>query len=108
MGIEQTIESPLATAIRVTGSQSAFARLLGRGQATVNDWLRLGKPLPAEHVLAVEAATGVSRHDLRPDLYPLERQGGLTPPSPDRLTVGEGAPTVSCDRSAILQVEPAP
>jgi DNA-binding transcriptional regulator YdaS (Cro superfamily) len=31
-----------------------------------------GRRLPAEHVLAVEAATGVSRHDLRPDIYPRE------------------------------------
>lgn len=28
------------------------------------------KPLPPIHVLAVEAATGISRHDLRPDIYP--------------------------------------
>lgn len=29
-----------------------------------------GRPLAPEHVLTVEAATGVSRHDLRPDIYP--------------------------------------
>lgn len=28
--------------------------------------------IPAERVLALEAATGISRHDLRPDLYPRE------------------------------------
>lgn len=31
-----------------------------------------GLPLPAEYVLATERATGISRHDLRPDLYPRE------------------------------------
>lgn len=35
------------------------------GQA-VSQWKRC----PHHHVLAVEAASGVSRHDLRPDLYP--------------------------------------
>jgi DNA-binding transcriptional regulator YdaS (Cro superfamily) len=31
--------------------------------------------VPAERVLLIEAATGgrVSRHELRPDLYPLEK-----------------------------------
>ena len=28
--------------------------------------------MPAEYVLRTEAATGVSRHDLRPDIYPRE------------------------------------
>ena len=30
------------------------------------------KRVPAEYVLRIEAATGVSRHDLRPDIYPRE------------------------------------
>jgi DNA-binding transcriptional regulator YdaS (Cro superfamily) len=29
-------------------------------------------PLWAEMVLKVEAATGISRHELRPDIYPIE------------------------------------
>lgn len=28
--------------------------------------------MPAEYVRIAEAATGVSRHDLRPDIYPRE------------------------------------
>lgn len=28
--------------------------------------------IPAERVLEIEAATGISRHDLRPDIYPRE------------------------------------
>lgn len=47
-----------------------MARLLDVRQSTVWEWLNGPKQLPAEHVLKVEAATGVSRHDLRPDLYP--------------------------------------
>lgn len=49
-----------------------MGRLVGVSQAAVWQWLKDEKPLPAEHVLAVEAATGVSRHDLRPDIYPRE------------------------------------
>ena len=72
MAIEHDTDSALAVAVRSVGSQSAFARLLGRSQSTVHEWLSDDKPLPAEHVLKVEAATGVSRHELRPDIYPIE------------------------------------
>jgi len=60
----------LQRAVSIVGSQSAFGRLLGRNQSSVHDWLKGMKPLPAEHVLKVEAETGISRHALRPDLYP--------------------------------------
>lgn len=70
MALEHLSDSPLAVAVRAAGSQSAFGRLIGRSQSTVHDWLADDKPLPAEYVLAVEAATGISRHDLRPDIYP--------------------------------------
>lgn len=72
MGIEANLESSLAEAVRRVGSQSAFARLVGKSQASVFTRLRDGKPLWAESVLAVEAATGVSKERLRPDIYPPE------------------------------------
>ena len=56
--------------MELAGGQSAFARLHGVSQPTVWAWLKQGKPLPAECVLATERETGISRHDLRPDLYP--------------------------------------
>lgn len=68
----------LRIAIRKAGSQSALARMLGVSQAAVSKWDRLGKHLPADHVLRVEELTGVSRHDLRPDLYPRDE----VPPTP--------------------------
>ena len=49
-----------------------MARALGVSQAAVWKWVKRGKQLPAEHVLTVELQTGISRHDLRPDLYPRE------------------------------------
>lgn len=60
----------LRIAVLRAGTQDAFAELCGVAQGTVSRWLNITRQLPAEHVLTVEAATGVSRHDLRPDIYP--------------------------------------
>lgn len=62
----------LRIAVDQIGGQSATARLLKVSQAAVWKWLDEGKALPAEHVLTLEAASHVSRHDLRPDIYPRE------------------------------------
>lgn len=55
------------------GGQSALARRLGVSQTTVWKWLQKGQ-MSAERglVLIVEKHTGVSRHWLRPDIYPPE------------------------------------
>lgn len=77
-------QSGLESAIKALGGQSALGRIIGKNQSTIHDWVRKRRPLPAEHVLTVEAATGISRHDLRPDLYP--RDGTpATDRAPDRL-----------------------
>jgi len=55
----------LDEAIRVAGGVGALARKIGISQPSVSNWSRV----PAERVLSVEAATGVSRALLRPDLY---------------------------------------
>lgn len=34
-------------------------------------WFQPGNKVPAEKVLTVERLTGVSRHALRPDIYPV-------------------------------------
>lgn len=62
----------LKLAVERAGGQSALARKVGNGckQQNVWAWLNESKKAPPERVLAIEAATGVSRHDLRPDLYP--------------------------------------
>lgn len=64
----------LQLAIRQVGSQAAFSRVCGVTQPAVWKWLQSSKRLPAEHVLRVEEATGISRHHLRPDIYPVERR----------------------------------
>ncbi len=55
----------LTEAFRSAGGVSELARRLGISQPSVSNWIRV----PAERVIAVEAATGVSRNKLRPDLY---------------------------------------
>jgi DNA-binding transcriptional regulator YdaS (Cro superfamily) len=50
------------------GGLSELARRLGVKHPTFYKWSRV----PAERVLQIEQITGVSRHDLRPDLYPKE------------------------------------
>ena len=55
----------LDEAIRVAGGVGALARKIGISQPSVSNWSRI----PAERVIAVEAATGVDRSVLRPDLY---------------------------------------
>ena len=63
----------LRRAVGLLGDQASFGALLGISQQAVSLRLREGTPLKnTAEVLAVEAATGVSRHDLRPDLYPRE------------------------------------
>lgn len=68
----ETALGALKSAVEQMGGQSATARLLKVSQAAVWKWLDEGKMLPAEHVLTIEAATQISRHDLRPDIYPRE------------------------------------
>lgn len=53
-------------------NQSKFADAIGTSQQLVSYWMRNEKELPAEWVIPTEKATGVSRHDLRPDIYPRE------------------------------------
>jgi len=55
----------LQEAIRAVGGVSELARRIGISQPSVTNWDRI----PAERVLSVEAATGVARAVLRPDLF---------------------------------------
>jgi TorA maturation chaperone TorD len=58
-------DTGLNEAIRAAGGVGALARKLGISQPSVSSWPRV----PAERVLSVEAATGIDRSTLRPDLY---------------------------------------
>lgn len=71
-------KTALTEAVEKAGGQAALAkRLRAEGfakcaQAHVWNWVNRDAALPAEYVLPIERITGVSRHDLRPDLYPQE------------------------------------
>ena len=61
-------DSALERAITEAGGTAALARQINVTSQAISQWDRV----PAERALAVEQATGgkVSRHELRPDLYP--------------------------------------
>jgi TorA maturation chaperone TorD len=65
-------EPGLSDAIRAAGGVSELARQIGISQPSVSNWIRI----PAERVLAVEAATGIDRTTLRPDLYSAKDTAG--------------------------------
>jgi TorA maturation chaperone TorD len=101
----------LDEAIRVAGGVGALARKIGISQPSVSNWSRI----PAERVLAVEAATGVRRAVLRPDLY------DEPPTGADEVDLARGqeyallatllarAPDAALlDRLAALRGEPSP
>jgi len=58
-------EPGLDEAIRAVGGVSELARRIGISQPSVSNWERV----PADRVLSVEAATGIGRAQLRPDLF---------------------------------------
>jgi len=62
----------LTLAVDKAGSQAEIARIAEVSPTAVWKWVQSSKRVPAEFVLKIEAATGVSRHDLRPDIYPRE------------------------------------
>ena len=50
-------------------TQVALGRRLGKDGSTIMRWERGLVAVPAEIVLDLERITGISRHDLRPDVY---------------------------------------
>jgi TorA maturation chaperone TorD len=58
-------DAGLERAIDAAGGVAQLARKIGIAQPSVSNWSRV----PAQRVVAVETATGVSRKVLRPDLY---------------------------------------
>ncbi len=61
----------IQSAIDQAGGIKQLAKQLGITSEAVRKWTA-GWRVPAERVLEIERLTGVSRHDLRPDIYPRE------------------------------------
>lgn len=66
-------KSAIDMACEAVGGQANLAGKLDVTPQAVNLWVSSGR-VPAGRVLAIEAATGVPRHALRPDLYPPETE----------------------------------
>ena len=56
-------------AVTKVGTVSELARQLGIRHPALYKW----RQVPAERVLKLEQITGISRHDIRPDIYPRDR-----------------------------------
>lgn len=59
-----------AAKAKVGGSTGLSRKMGGITPQAISQWSRV----PAERVLDVELVTGVSRHELRPDIYPIENR----------------------------------
>jgi DNA-binding transcriptional regulator YdaS (Cro superfamily) len=56
-------------AIEAVGGRRQLAEACGVRYQAVHKWRKQGR-IPAERVLTIERVSGVSRSELRPDLYP--------------------------------------
>lgn len=70
------IRNSIELATFYAGGQSALARELGITPQAVQGWC-LRNRTPAEWVIRVEQIVKgkITRHELRPDLYPIEKEG---------------------------------
>jgi DNA-binding transcriptional regulator YdaS (Cro superfamily) len=67
--LDDGMDKALETAILALGTAQKFAEKVGVTPQAVSQW----RQVPPLRVLKVEAVSGVSRHLLRPDLYPPPR-----------------------------------
>lgn len=63
---------PLLDQIKKGPGIAALARALGVSRQTAWTWFH--RQIPAKHVHGVERITGIPRSELRPDLFPPERE----------------------------------
>lgn len=66
----------LTKAIKSAGTATKLAAMLGIKSMSVSRWKnRYQGVVPADRVLPIFMATGVTPHELRPDLYPNPSDG---------------------------------
>lgn len=95
----QAAKVALLRAIALAGTQVELAKRIGVTQQALSAWVRKDGLCSNRFVEAVEAATGVSRHLLRPDIYPVE-----TPFAPPAFHgVDRGEARVSFQNGTVLQ-----
>lgn len=71
MDMHMTRYEALLACREKAGSISQLGRDLDIPQSTMSRIINQSKQLPAEYVLLAETLYGVSRHFLRPDIYPI-------------------------------------
>jgi DNA-binding transcriptional regulator YdaS (Cro superfamily) len=82
-------DAALDRAIAAIGGPAALGRELGISSQAIAQWRRC----PPLRVLGVERATGVPRHELRPDLYPAaEHDSSREEAAPARALPEQRAP----------------
>ncbi|HHT0302100.1 transcriptional regulator [Raoultella planticola] len=68
--------SGLEKAIQQAGSQAKLASKLGISRSSVNRWLhRFDSKVPPDRLIQIFKLTGVTPHELRPDLHPTPSSG---------------------------------
>ncbi len=82
------VSEALKKAVAAAGGQTALANRIGSTQGHISKWLERDY-VPPEFVLTIERATGVSRHELRPDIYPVEEPQGFAE-SPAQMIYSPG------------------
>lgn len=61
--------TPLRKAVAIAGGQASLAREIGTKQQNIWAWLQKGGRVPAEFAAPIERVTGVSKQELRPDIF---------------------------------------
>lgn len=64
--MDETTDSAVRRVIDAVGGIAALAAKLGIKAPSIYSWKRI----PTDRVLAIEAATGIPRYELRPDIHP--------------------------------------
>ena len=59
--------------IEKSGGQTKLAAHLNITQGAVNHWIRRKSKVPAQYVLKIEKLTGISRYEIRPDVFLKEK-----------------------------------
>jgi DNA-binding transcriptional regulator YdaS (Cro superfamily) len=67
------MKSDLKQRILDKTSFTAIADATGVSVSAVSHWFRRETGIPAERVLTLESLSGISRYELRPDIYPLDQ-----------------------------------
>ncbi|MCG8431502.1 MAG: helix-turn-helix domain-containing protein [Candidatus Omnitrophica bacterium] len=67
------MSNPIKRACNILGGQPSLARALGVSTQAVNKWVKRNFVPPVRAIQIEKATNGqVTRHELRPDLYPTE------------------------------------